>query len=182
MVLSRIWSAFIIIAFMVAGFKMLQGDEQIFTRMVTGKSSDKYDSVFYYGTGNPTTMALSTNLQKATLVLTDAATADSASILKSSNPILKIDTYVSIQKKLVRKVDGIIETAKNAVIDIIIPLIGVLTLFMGFLSIAEKAGGVRLLSKIIWPFFSRIFPDIPKGHPAFGHMMMTLIMQPHPLA
>jgi hypothetical protein len=59
MVLSRIWSAFIIIAFMVAGFKMLQGDEQIFTRMVTGKSSDKYDSVFYYGTGNPTTMALS---------------------------------------------------------------------------------------------------------------------------
>ncbi|MFM2362960.1 MAG: hypothetical protein RLZZ316_1862 [Bacteroidota bacterium] len=188
MVLSRIWSAFIIIAFMVAGFKMLQGDEQIFTRMVTGKSSDKYDSVFYYGTGNPTTMALSdtyedflkeygyyktTNLQKATLVLTDAATADSASILKSSNPLLKIDTYVSIQKKLVRKVDGIIETAKNAVIDIIIPLIGVLTLFMGFLSIAEKAGGVRLLSKIIWPFFSRIFPDIPKGHPAFGHMMMN---------
>jgi spore maturation protein SpmA/spore maturation protein SpmB len=86
---------------------------------------------------------------------------------------LKIDTYVSIQKKLVRKVDGIIETAKNAVIDIIIPLIGVLTLFMGFLSIAEKAGGVRLLSKIIWPFFSRIFPDIPKGHPAFGHMMMN---------
>jgi spore maturation protein SpmA/spore maturation protein SpmB len=44
---------------------------------------------------------------------------------------------------------------------------------MGFLSIAEKAGGVRLLSKIIWPFFSRIFPDIPKGHPATGHMMMN---------
>jgi spore maturation protein SpmA/spore maturation protein SpmB len=44
---------------------------------------------------------------------------------------------------------------------------------MGFLSIAEKAGGVRLLSKIIWPFFSRIFPDIPKGHPATGHIMMN---------
>jgi spore maturation protein SpmA/spore maturation protein SpmB len=74
---------------------------------------------------------------------------------------------------LVRKVDGIIETAKNTVVDIIIPLIGILALFMGFLSIAEKAGGVRLLSKIIWPFFSRIFPDIPKGHPATGHMMMN---------
>ena len=44
---------------------------------------------------------------------------------------------------------------------------------MGFLNIAERAGGVRLLSKIIWPFFSRIFPDIPKGHPATGHMMMN---------
>lgn len=188
MVLSRIWSAFIIIAFLVAGFRMVQGDEQIFTRMVTGKSSDKYDSVFYYGTGNPTTMALSdkyadflkeygyyktTDLQKATVVLTDAVTADSATILKVSHPHLKSYTYITIQKKLERKVDGIIETAKNAVIDIIIPLIGVLTLFMGFLSIAEKAGGVRLLSKIIWPFFSRIFPDIPKGHPAFGHMMMN---------
>lgn len=188
MVLSRIWSAFIIIAFLVAGFRMVQGDEQIFTRMVTGKSSDKYDSVFYYGTGNPTTMALSdkyadflkeygyyktTDLQKATVVLTDAVTADSATILKVSHPHLKIYTYITVQKKLERKVDGIIETAKNAVIDIIIPLIGVLTLFMGFLSIAEKAGGVRLLSKIIWPFFSRIFPDIPKGHPAFGHMMMN---------
>lgn len=188
MVLSRIWSAFIIIAFLVAGFRMVQGDEQIFTRMVTGKSSDKYDSVFYYGTGNPTTMALSdkyadflneygyyktTDLQKATVVLTDAVTADSATILKVSHPHLKSYTYITVQKKLERKVDGIIETAKNAVIDIIIPLIGVLTLFMGFLSIAEKAGGVRLLSKIIWPFFSRIFPDIPKGHPAFGHMMMN---------
>lgn len=188
MVLSRIWSAFIIIAFLVAGFRMFQGDEQIFTRMVTGKSSDKYDSVFYYGTGSPTTMALShkyadflkeygyyktTDLQKASLVLTDAVTADSAAILKAIHPHLKSYTYISVQKKLERKVDGIIETAKNAVIDIIIPLIGVLTLFMGFLSIAEKAGGVRLLSKIIWPFFSRIFPDIPKGHPAFGHMMMN---------
>jgi len=48
-----------------------------------------------------------------------------------------------------------------------------LALFMGFLSIAEKAGGVRLLSRLIWPFFSRIFPEVPKGHPATGHMMMN---------
>ncbi|MFM2117553.1 MAG: hypothetical protein RL316_743, partial [Bacteroidota bacterium] len=58
-------------------------------------------------------------------------------------------------------------------LDIILPLVGILALFMGFLSIAERAGGVRLLSRIIWPFFSRIFPDIPKGHPATGHMMMN---------
>jgi spore maturation protein SpmA len=74
---------------------------------------------------------------------------------------------------LQRKADGIIQTSKNAVIDIIIPLIGIMALFMGFLSIAEQAGGVRLLSKIIFPFFSKVFPDIPKGHPAIGHMMMN---------
>jgi spore maturation protein SpmA len=48
-----------------------------------------------------------------------------------------------------------------------------MALFMGFMSIAERAGGIRLLSRIIWPFFSKLFPDIPKGHPAMGHMMMN---------
>jgi spore maturation protein SpmA len=44
---------------------------------------------------------------------------------------------------------------------------------MGLMSIAEKAGGIRFLSRIIGPFFSKIFPEVPKGHPAFGHMMMN---------
>ncbi|MFN4809180.1 MAG: nucleoside recognition domain-containing protein [Bacteroidota bacterium] len=82
-------------------------------------------------------------------------------------------SFSGIQSRLVRKVDGVIETAKNAFLDIILPLVGILALFMGFLSIAEKAGGVRLLSRLIWPFFSRIFPEVPKGHPATGHMMMN---------
>jgi spore maturation protein SpmA len=48
-----------------------------------------------------------------------------------------------------------------------------MALFMGFMSIAERAGGIRMLSRIIGPFFSRLFPEIPKGHPSMGHMMMN---------
>ncbi len=48
-----------------------------------------------------------------------------------------------------------------------------MALFMGFMSIAEKAGGIRFLSKIVGPFFSKLFPEVPKGHPAHGHMMMN---------
>lgn len=188
MALSRIWSAFVIIAILVAAARMVGGDGSIFSRMVVGKSSDKYDSVYYYGIGSPLTQKLSAsyadllkeygyfrtdNPAKAAVLLTDNLAHDSVPTVQAMNPSLLIYTYVSVQKKLVRKVDGIIETAKNAVIDIIIPLIGILALFLGFLNIAEKAGGVRVLSKIIWPFFSRIFPDIPKGHPATGHMMMN---------
>ncbi|MEJ7559528.1 MAG: nucleoside recognition domain-containing protein [Pedobacter sp.] len=72
----------------------------------------------------------------------------------------------------VLKVDGVIETCWTAV-NICLKLIGIMALFMGFMSIAERAGGIRLLSRIIGPFFSKLFPDIPKGHPATGHMVMN---------
>jgi spore maturation protein SpmA/spore maturation protein SpmB len=65
-----------------------------------------------------------------------------------------------------------IETCTTAV-NISIKLIGIMALFMGLMAIAEKAGGIRFLSRLIAPFFSRLFPEIPKGHPATGHMMMN---------
>ena len=68
--------------------------------------------------------------------------------------------------------NGILSTCRDAV-DICIGLIGIMALFMGFMSIAEKAGGINLLSRIIGPFFIKVFPDVPKGHPAFGHMMLN---------
>jgi spore maturation protein SpmA/spore maturation protein SpmB len=70
------------------------------------------------------------------------------------------------------KVDGIVETCWTSV-NIALKLIGIMALFMGFMSIAERAGGVGLLSRVIGPFFTKLFPDIPKGHPAMGHMMMN---------
>src|SRR5579862_6025401 len=70
------------------------------------------------------------------------------------------------------KTDGIIETCWSSV-SIALKLIGVMALFLGLMNIAEKAGGIRVLSKIIGPFFSRLFPDVPKDHPVFGHMMMN---------
>ena len=70
------------------------------------------------------------------------------------------------------KVDGIIQTCWTAV-ELCLKLIGILTFFMGLMSIAEKAGGIRLLSRIVGPFFSKLFPEIPKGHPSMGHMIMN---------
>lgn len=72
----------------------------------------------------------------------------------------------------VQEADGVIGTSETAV-KICLGLIGIMTLFMGFMSIAEKAGGINLLSRLIQPFFSKLFPEIPKNHPAFGHMLMN---------
>jgi len=48
-----------------------------------------------------------------------------------------------------------------------------MTLFLGFMNIGEKAGAIRFLSRIVGPFFSKLFPEVPDRHPAFGHMIMN---------
>lgn len=58
--------------------------------------------------------------------------------------------------------------------EISLGLTGVLSLWMGIMKIGEKAGAVNTLGRAINPFFSRIFPDIPKGHPVFGTMLMNV--------
>jgi len=58
-------------------------------------------------------------------------------------------------------------------IDISIYLIGVMTLWLGIMRIGEKGGAIQLLGKITAPFFSRLFPELPKNHPAHGSMLMN---------
>ncbi len=70
-------------------------------------------------------------------------------------------------------IDGTFESAKMGVMDIALPLAGVMTLWLGIMNIGEKAGAIGWLAKVISPFFSRIFPEVPKDHPATGHMVMN---------
>lgn len=68
--------------------------------------------------------------------------------------------------------DGVFESA-NTGVTISIGLIGVMALFLGFMNVGEKAGAIRFLSRIVGPFFNKLFPELPKNHPAMGHMMMN---------
>jgi spore maturation protein SpmA len=72
-----------------------------------------------------------------------------------------------------RIIDGTFDSAKSSVMDIALPLAGVMTLWLGIMNIGEKAGAINLLARLIAPFFSRIFPGVPKNHPATGHMVMN---------
>ncbi len=70
-------------------------------------------------------------------------------------------------------IDGTFDSAKTAVMDIALPLAGIMTLWLGIMNIGEKAGAVGWLARTIAPFFSRIFPGVPREHPANGHMVMN---------
>ena len=160
MVLSRIWSAFIIVAVLVASLKYLSTDhyKSIYNDMVVGKSGD--------------TVQIST--QKFVEFSPEIQKGLSASKEYSEGRIhYKSD---SIQQNVavyrIQEADGVIGTSETAV-KICLGLIGIMTLFMGFMTIAEKAGGINLLSRLIQPFFSKLFPEIPKNHPSFGHMLMN---------
>jgi spore maturation protein SpmA len=72
-----------------------------------------------------------------------------------------------------RIVDGTFDSARVGVMEIALPLAGVMTLWLGILTIGEKAGAIDFVAKLISPFFSRIFPEVPKGHPATGLMVMN---------
>ncbi len=70
-------------------------------------------------------------------------------------------------------IDGTFASAKMGVMDIALPLAGVMTLWLGIMNIGEKAGAVGWMARVIAPFFSHIFPGVPKDHPATGHMVMN---------
>lgn len=159
MVLSRIWSMFIIIAIAVASFKYLFSDnyKAIYNDMVVGKGGDTVAIATKPLADVP--LEISEKLKQEKLVIKDK-------IHYQNQDTDKIRIY------RVQEASGVIGTAQTAV-EISLGLIGIMTLFMGFMSIAERAGGINLLSRIIQPFFSKLFPEVPKGHPSFGLMMLN---------
>lgn len=159
MVLSRIWSMFIIIAIAVASFKYLFSDnyKAIYNDMVVGKGGDTVAIATKPLADVP--LEISEKLKQEKLVIKDK-------IHYQNQDTGKVRIY------RVQEASGAIGTAQTAV-EISLGLIGIMTLFMGFMNIAERAGGINLLSRIIQPFFSKLFPEVPKGHPSFGLMMLN---------
>lgn len=64
-------------------------------------------------------------------------------------------------------------SAKTA-FEISLGLTGVLSLWLGLMKIGEQSGVIRFFSRLISPLFGKLFPDIPKGHPAFGSIFMNV--------
>ena len=58
--------------------------------------------------------------------------------------------------------------------EISLGLTGVLSLWLGIMRIGEQGGVITLFSRLLGPLFSKLFPDIPKGHPVTGSIFMNL--------
>lgn len=69
-------------------------------------------------------------------------------------------------------VESLFAMAKLSV-ELMVVLFGTLTLWLGLLRIAEKAGLVDLLARLLGPLFARLMPEVPRGHPALGLISMN---------
>jgi spore maturation protein SpmA/spore maturation protein SpmB len=158
MALSRIWTTFILIAIFVATGRVVfqPGQQNLFSNMVTGKNTDTVSVRSVDSALIPATVHSQLQVQKV-------AVWGKEKVYKEQN---------NFKAYKLLPANGIFETTKDAV-NLCIGLIGIMALFMGFMSIAENAGGIRFLSRIIGPFFSKIFPEVPKNHPSMGHMVMN---------
>lgn len=65
------------------------------------------------------------------------------------------------------------EMAKTG-FELSLGLTGVMTLWLGIMKVGENGGMVRILSRVVGPFFAKLFPEIPKGHPVTGSVMMNI--------
>ena len=69
--------------------------------------------------------------------------------------------------------DSMFGSAKTG-FEISIGLTGVLALWLGILKIGENGGAIKFLSRLVAPFFCKIFPEVPKDHPAMGTIFMNI--------
>ena len=70
-------------------------------------------------------------------------------------------------------INSLFDAAKNG-FEISLYITGALCLWMGLMKVGEDGGAIRHLTRFVSPLFSKIFPEVPKDHPAIGSMMMNI--------
>ncbi|MCC6384050.1 MAG: spore maturation protein [Bacteroidia bacterium] len=164
MALSRFWSFILASSVVYLFYLMLSGQLYSLNGVVNGSQNDpllvsEYDS----GAFAASEAELFSSLKSAT---SGKVTIDQKTYKLTDKGVVEV-----YQGKLAA--DGIFMTCKNTVIGLWLPLIGYLTFFCGLMQLLSDSNATEKLARFLTPVFSRIFPDLPKGHPAYGFMTMN---------
>ena len=164
MALSRFWS-FIIALSIIFIFYML-GTNQMYNlgQLVNGKQNDALVVAEFQAS----------HFQQTDSVLFANMQLNKATGFAQNDTVYRLlDNGIVEVCKGKQSADGIFVTCKNTIIDIWLPLIGYLTFFCGLLHLLNDSNAITKLAKLLTPFFVKIFPELPKGHAAYGFMTMN---------
>ncbi|MEO7082498.1 MAG: nucleoside recognition domain-containing protein [Flavobacteriales bacterium] len=162
MALSRFWTFILILSIGYALVMLATGRQHSLGALVNGNQ------------GDPLMVAEKDSVElQGTALLLDLRAAGQTGVMRG-------DTLITMGKGgMVRyshgkqSADGLFETCKNTVIDLWLPLIGYLTFFCGLMNLLVDSRAMEKLARFLSPIFHRIFPDLPKGHPAYGFMTLN---------
>ena len=78
------------------------------------------------------------------------------------------------QSAMERFTAGLFDMAKASVMSVVLPLIGAMTFFLGLMKVAEDAGAMKIIAKLLRPIMVLLFPDVPGNHPAMSAMILNM--------
>jgi spore maturation protein SpmA len=164
MALSRFWS-YIIVCSVVYIFYLLATDNLYqLGQLVNGKQNDALVIA----------EVQSSNIEKADSALYNNLVVSKASGYEQGDTLYRLlDNGIVEVCRGKQPADGIFATCKNTMTDLWLPLIGYLTFFCGLLNLLNDSNAITKLAGVLTPFFVRIFPELPKGHKAYGFMTMN---------
>lgn len=164
MALSRFWS-YIIVCSVVYIFYLLATDNLYqLGQLVNGKQNDALVIA---------EVQSSTIKQADSVLYNNLLTAKAGGYQQGDTLYRLLDNGIVEICKGKQPADGIFATCKNTMTDLWLPLIGYLTFFCGLLNLLNDSNAITKLAGILTPFFVRIFPELPKGHNAYGFMTMN---------
>jgi spore maturation protein SpmA/spore maturation protein SpmB len=164
MALSRFWSYIIVCSIAYIVFMLASGRLYSLNGIVNGKQNDPRVLTEY---------TLSQLPQTDTVLLNALQTHKVATSITGDSTYFLLDNGVVQLTFGKQAADGIFPTCKNTIMDIWLPLIGYLTFFCGLLNLLNDSNAITKLASVLAPFFTRVFPELPKGHPAYGFMTMN---------
>ena len=164
MVLSRFWSIIIAASILYILVLLFSGKTYTISNVVNGKQNDPIVVAEY--------TANDFRIQDSALFNRIVA-AKPASVQKEETDYQLTDNGIVQLTNGKQASDGVFITCKNTIMDLWLPLIGYLTFFCGLLHLLSDSHALNRLAKFLTPLFVRIFPELPKGHPAYGFMTMN---------
>lgn len=166
MVLSRFWLAIFISSILFIVVSLATGNSYSVDYVLNGKKDDPILLSEQYREQLPQWVRDSIDASPDKTYVLNRNTADADTTYVFKNKTVKI--YSGVQKA-----DGLLPTAKNTVIDLIIPLIAYLAFFCGLMQLLIDSGAAEILARRLSPVFVKVFPTVPKNHESISYMTLN---------
>jgi spore maturation protein SpmA/spore maturation protein SpmB len=164
MVLSRFWSAIIVCSLLYIFVLLASGRLYTIGHLVNGKQNDPL----------VVSEISAADLQQRDPILYNNILSNRASGFQSGDRFYQFSDNGVVQVSQGKQpADGIFVTCKSTIFDLWLPLIGYLTFFCGLLNLLNDSNALEKLARVLTPLFVRVFPELPRGHPAYGFMTMN---------